>query len=84
MLSLLHGTPHQLRDLALICVALFTGLRMQDLHRLFERNVEHLPMENKTPRRFRLTMEVTKTNRGGVDITQQESVVVVTYLHGGA
>jgi hypothetical protein len=34
-------------------------------------------MEGKTPRRFKLTMEVTKTNRGGVDITLQESVVVV-------
>ncbi|KAJ1383257.1 hypothetical protein B484DRAFT_440659, partial [Ochromonadaceae sp. CCMP2298] len=77
ILSLLHKTPQELRDLALICVSLFTGLRMQDLHRLFERNVEHLQMEGKTPRRFKLTMEVTKTNRGGVDLTLQESTVIV-------
>jgi hypothetical protein len=77
ILSLLHETPQQLRDLALICVSLFTGLCMQDLHRLFERNIEHLQMEGKTPRRFKLTMEVTKTNRGGVDLTLQESTVIV-------
>jgi hypothetical protein len=42
---------------------------VQDLHQLFERNVVHLEMEGKTPRRFKLTMEVTKTNCGGVDLT---------------
>jgi hypothetical protein len=77
VLTLPHDTPQELRDIALICVSMFTGLRMQDLHRFYERNVECLQMEGKTPRRYKLTMEVTKTNRGGVNITLEESVVVV-------
>jgi hypothetical protein len=78
MLSLVRNTHLWLRDLAIVVVSNFTGLRMQDIERLCERNVVKMqPGPNDAPKRWELSMEVAKNNRSGVGMTEEESVVMV-------
>jgi hypothetical protein len=79
MVALPRNTPTALRDIALVLTTCFTGLRMQDLERICERNIEQKAMDpqTKAPRRFEFTLEVMKTNLDGTKILISEAPVMV-------
>ncbi|KAJ1418842.1 hypothetical protein B484DRAFT_400346 [Ochromonadaceae sp. CCMP2298] len=77
ILALVRNTHLWLRDIAIVVVTNFTGLRMQDIERLCERNVVKMqPGPNDAPRCWELTMEVAKNNHSGAGMTEEESVVM--------
>ncbi|KAJ1407527.1 hypothetical protein B484DRAFT_436464, partial [Ochromonadaceae sp. CCMP2298] len=78
ILTLSQSTDYDLRDVAMVSVSCFTGLRMQDIERLYERNVEQLaPGPDGAPRRYQLTLEVAKNDRDGTKRTAPEKICIL-------
>jgi hypothetical protein len=78
ILTLSQSTDYDLRDMAVVSVSCFTGLRMQDIERLYERIVEQLaPGPDGAPRRYQLTLEVAKNDRDGTKRTAPEKLCIL-------
>jgi hypothetical protein len=79
ILAMPRLTHSDLRDIAIVATVNFTGFRMQDVERIYERNVEKLPAEpaGGAPRRFQFTLEQQKTNLTGLTLTEVEKTVMV-------
>ncbi|KAJ1433143.1 hypothetical protein B484DRAFT_394668 [Ochromonadaceae sp. CCMP2298] len=78
ILTLSQASDFDLRDVAVVSVSCFTGLRMQDIERLYERNVLQLPPgTDGAPRCFQLTHEVAKNDRDGTKRTAQDKLCIL-------
>jgi hypothetical protein len=81
ILTLSQSSDFDLRDVALVSVSCFSGLCMQDIERLYKRNVLQLaPGPDGAPRRFQLTLEVAKNDRDGSKRTAQEKICILPCL----
>ncbi|KAJ1399365.1 hypothetical protein B484DRAFT_406332 [Ochromonadaceae sp. CCMP2298] len=81
MLGLSIESHQDLQTLTIVVVACWTGLRMQDIHRLKERCLTLIGQgPDDEPRRWQIRMDVAKNDRDGTHMTEEQRTVLVPCL----